>query len=99
APAIARSVPTRRSSDLSDKPDTRFGMEIQNISETVGGVDFAVFKSALEAGGSVRAIVVENGAGVYTRKEIDKLTEHAKGIGAQGDRKSTRLNSSHVSIS
>lgn len=68
----------------SDKPDTRFGMEIQNISETVGGVDFAVFKSALEAGGSVRAIVVENGAGVYTRKEIDKLTEHAKGIGAKG---------------
>ena len=68
----------------SDKPDTRFGMEIQNISETVSGVDFAVFKSALEAGGSVRAIVVENGAGVYTRKEIDKLTEHAKGIGAKG---------------
>ena len=43
-----------------------------------------VFKSALEAGGSVRAIVIKNGAATYTRKEIDKLTEHAKGIGAKG---------------
>lgn len=68
----------------SDKPDTRFGMEIQDITETVKDVDFVVFRSAIEAGGSVRAIVVENGAGVYTRKEIDKLTEHAKGIGAKG---------------
>lgn len=68
----------------SDKPDTRFGMEIQDITEAVKDVDFVVFRSAIEAGGSVRAIVVENGAGVYTRKEIDKLTEHAKGIGAKG---------------
>lgn len=68
----------------SDKPDTRFGMEIQDISEAVKDVDFVVFKSALEAGGSVRAIVIKNGAAVYTRKEIDKLTEHAKGIGAKG---------------
>ncbi len=68
----------------SDKPDTRFGMEIINITDTVKDVDFAVFKSAVEAGGSVRAIVVKNGASVYTRKEIDKLTEHAKGIGAKG---------------
>lgn len=68
----------------SDKPDTRFAMEIQDISDTVRDVDFVVFKSAIEAGGSVRAIVVKNGASVYTRKEIDKLTEHAKGIGAKG---------------
>ena len=68
----------------SDKPDTRFGMEIVDISEAVRDVDFVVFKSALEAGGSVRAIVIKNGAAVYTRKEIDKLTEHAKGIGAKG---------------
>lgn len=68
----------------SDKPDTRFGMEIQDISEAVKDVDFVVFKSALEAGGSVRAIVIKSGAAVYTRKEIDKLTEHAKGIGAKG---------------
>lgn len=68
----------------SDKPDTRFGMEIVDISEAVRDVDFVVFKSALEAGGSVRAIVIKNGSAVYTRKEIDKLTEHAKGIGAKG---------------
>ena len=68
----------------SDKPDTRFGMEIKDISKTVEDIDFVVFRSALESGGSVRAIVVENGSSVYTRKEIDKLTEHAKGIGAKG---------------
>ncbi len=68
----------------SDKPDTRFGMEIQNISEFAKKTDFVVFNSAIEAGGSVRCIVVENGAATYTRKEIDKLTEHAKGIGAKG---------------
>lgn len=68
----------------SDKPDTRFGFEIQDISEAVKDIDFVVFKSALENGGSVRAINVKNGSEVYTRKEIDKLTEHAKGIGAKG---------------
>ena len=68
----------------SDKPDTRFGMEIQNISDCVADSEFVVFKSALEAGGTVRAIVVPNAAETYTRKEIDKLVEHAKGIGAKG---------------
>lgn len=68
----------------SDKPDTRFGMEIQNISDAVSDSEFVVFKSALENGGSVRAIVVPDAAAVYTRKEIDKLVEHAKGIGAKG---------------
>ena len=68
----------------SDKPDTRFGMEIRNISEAVKGSEFVVFKSALENGGSVRCIVAKNAASVLTRKEIDKLTEHAKGIGAKG---------------
>lgn len=68
----------------SDKPDTRFGMEIQDITDTVKDIDFVVFKSAIENGGSVRAINVKNGASTYTRKEIDKLTEHAKGIGAKG---------------
>ena len=68
----------------SDKPDTRFGMELQDISELVKDTDFVVFKSALENGGSVRAIVAKNAAGVLTRKEIDKLTEYAKGIGAKG---------------
>ncbi len=68
----------------SDKPDTRYGMEIQNISDAVRSGEFVVFKSALENGGSVRAIVAKNAASVLTRKEIDKLTEHAKGIGAKG---------------
>ena len=68
----------------SDKPDTRFGMEIQNISDEVSDSEFVVFKSALENGGSVRAIVIPDAAAVYTRKEIDKLVEHAKGIGAKG---------------
>ncbi len=68
----------------SDKPDTRFGMEIQNISDAVADSEFVVFKSALEMGGSVRAIVVPDAADTYTRKEIDKLVVHAKGIGAKG---------------
>lgn len=68
----------------SDKPDTRFGFEIQDITETVKDIDFVVFKGAIEDGGTVRAINVKNGAATYTRKEIDKLVEHAKGIGANG---------------
>ncbi len=68
----------------SDKPDTRFGMEIQDITKAVEGIEFPVFTGAVEAGGSVRAIVAEGAAATYTRKEIDKLTEHAKGIGAKG---------------
>ena len=68
----------------SDKPDTRFGMEIQDLSEVVKNCGFGVFTSAIEAGGSVRAIVAKNAASTLTRKEIDKLTEHARGIGAKG---------------
>lgn len=68
----------------SDKPDTRFGMEIQDISKLVAKSGFGVFSSALEAGGSVRAIVAKNAAMTLTRKEIDKLTEYVRGIGAKG---------------
>ncbi len=68
----------------SDKPDTRFGMEIIDISDAVKESEFVVFKSALENGGSVRGIVAENGAAALTRKEIDKLVEYVKGIGAKG---------------
>ncbi|MCI5845170.1 MAG: aspartate--tRNA ligase, partial [Oscillospiraceae bacterium] len=68
----------------SDKPDTRFGMELQDISKLISDLDFVVFRSALEAGGSVRAIVAKQAAKTLTRKEIDKLTEKAKGIGAKG---------------
>ncbi len=68
----------------SDKPDTRFGMEITDISDTVKNCGFSVFTSAIENGGSVRGIVAKNAVGTLTRKEIDKLTETAKGIGAKG---------------
>ena len=68
----------------SDKPDTRYGMEIIDISDAVKNSEFVVFKSALEMGGSVRGIVAKGAAATLTRKEIDKLTEHAKGIGAKG---------------
>ncbi len=68
----------------SDKPDTRFGMEIVNISEMVKDCDFGVFSSAVKDGGSVRGIVAKGAAGTLTRKEIDKLTEFVRGIGAKG---------------
>ncbi len=68
----------------SDKPDIRFDMKIRDISDLVKNCGFGVFTGAIENGGSVRAIVAKNAASVYTRKEIDKLTEYAKGIGAKG---------------
>ena len=68
----------------SDKPDTRFGMTITDLSETVKDTGFSVFADAVKNGGSVRGIVAKNGAAVFTRKEIDKLTEFVKGIGAKG---------------
>ncbi len=68
----------------SDKPDTRFDMLIQDVSEWADKTDFAVFKNAIADGGAVKAIVAKNAAAAYSRKKIDKLTEHAKGIGAKG---------------
>lgn len=68
----------------SDKPDTRFEMKIKDISDIVKGCGFSVFSETVKNGGTVRAITAENAAGTYTRKEIDKLTEEAKGIGAKG---------------
>jgi len=68
----------------SDKPDTRFGMEIYDLSETVKGCGFGVFTGALEAGGSVRGITAKGAVNTLTRKEIDKLTEMVRGIGAKG---------------
>lgn len=68
----------------SDKPDTRFDMLIEDISDWASKTDFAVFKNVVENGGSVKAIVAKNAASVYSRKKIDKLTEQAKGIGAKG---------------
>ena len=67
----------------SDKPDTRFGMELTNVSEVVEGCGFGVFTGALEQGGSVRGINAK-GQGAMPRKKIDKLVEFAKGYGAKG---------------
>ena len=68
----------------SDKPDTRFGMEIFDLTEDVKNCGFGVFKSAVEGGGSVRGITAKGAVKTYTRKEIDKLTEFVRGIGAKG---------------
>ena len=67
----------------SDKPDLRFGMELTDISEVVKDTEFAVFKNALEAGGTVRGINAK-GQGGMPRKKIDKLVEFVKGYGAKG---------------
>ena len=68
----------------SDKPDVRFGMELIDLSDAVRGCGFGVFASALEGGGTVRGITAKGGAAVLSRKEMDKLTEMVRGIGAQG---------------
>ena len=68
----------------SDKPDTRFGMEIFDLTDDVKNCGFGVFKSAIEGGGSVRGITAKGAVKTYTRKEIDKLTEFVRGIGAKG---------------
>jgi aspartyl-tRNA synthetase len=68
----------------SDKPDIRYGMEIFDLSDIAGSCGFSVFSGAVSDGGSVRAIKAENSVSVLTRKEIDKLTDFVKGIGAKG---------------
>lgn len=67
----------------SDKPDTRFGMELCDVSKVVEDCGFSVFTGALENGGSVRGINAKGQAGM-PRKKIDKLVEFAKGYGAKG---------------
>ncbi len=68
----------------SDKPDVRFDMTITDISSAVENCGFSVFADTVKNGGTVRGITAKGGATVLTRKEIDKLTEAAKGIGAKG---------------
>ncbi|MBO3062342.1 MULTISPECIES: aspartate--tRNA ligase [Mammaliicoccus] len=67
-----------------DKPDTRFGMELINLSELAAKMDFKVFKSTVENGGEVKAIVVEGAADDYSRKDIDQLQAFANIYGAKG---------------
>ncbi|MDD2992019.1 MAG: aspartate--tRNA ligase [Pygmaiobacter sp.] len=68
----------------SDKPDTRFGLELQDVSDIVRGCGFAVFDGALQAGGSVRCINAKGLADKLSRKEIDKLVDTVKTYGAKG---------------
>lgn len=68
----------------SDKPDTRFGMELTDVSDTVKDSSFKVFQSAVESGGKVAVINAEKQALNYSRKDIDKLTEFVKVYGAKG---------------
>ncbi|MBE6028581.1 MAG: aspartate--tRNA ligase [Clostridiales bacterium] len=68
----------------SDKPDTRFGFELCDLTDKVRDCEFKVFTDAISAGGSVRGICITGGAENYTRKKIDKLTEAVKSYGAKG---------------
>ena len=68
----------------SDKPDTRFDIELNNLNDIFEESDFMVFKDALETGGDIRGISVPGGAAEFSRKKIDKLTDEAKHYGAKG---------------
>ncbi|MBQ7240003.1 MAG: aspartate--tRNA ligase [Bacilli bacterium] len=68
----------------SDKPDLRFGMEIQDISEIFSNTEFGVFKTVLENKGVINAIVAKNVADKYSRKDLDKLTDFVKTYKASG---------------
>ena len=68
----------------SDKPDTRFGMELQDVSQLGKEMDFKVFKDTVEHDGEVKAIVAEGAADNYTRKDMDGLTEFVNIYGAKG---------------
>lgn len=68
----------------SDKPDTRYGLELVDLTDIARETEFAVFRAAVEAGGTVRGINVKGAAAKLSRKEMDKLTEFVRGIGAKG---------------
>ena len=68
----------------SDKPDTRYAMELYNLTDIVKDCGFSVFSGAVAEGGCVRGITAKGAVNVLTRKEIDKLTEFVKGSGAKG---------------
>ncbi len=68
----------------SDKPDTRYGMELYDLSDVVENCGFGVFAGAVQSGGTVRGITAKGAFSTLTRKEIDKLTEMVRGIGAKG---------------
>lgn len=67
----------------NDRPDLRFGLELQDVGDALHSTEFKAFKSVLDAGGQVKALVIP-GCGTYTRHEIDEITEMAKRAGAKG---------------
>jgi aspartyl-tRNA synthetase len=68
----------------TDKPDMRFGMELQDLSELMADAEFGVFANAIKNGGEVKAIVVPGAADKYSRKDIDKLAQYIERFGAKG---------------
>ena len=68
----------------SDKPDLRFGMEINDITNIFANTEFSIFKNVIEDNGVINAIVVKNAADKYSRKDLDKLTEYVKTYKATG---------------
>lgn len=85
-PAPFRRLTYREAMDRfgSDKPDTRFGLELVDVSDVVGHSDFKVFSNCVQNGGSVRAINVKGGASCIARRELDALVEYVKQYGARG---------------
>ncbi|MBC8547621.1 aspartate--tRNA ligase [Clostridiaceae bacterium NSJ-31] len=81
-----RRIPYAEAMDRfgSDKPDTRFGLELTDLTDLLAGTEFKVFAGAVSEGGSVRAINVKGAASTLTRKEIDKLVEFVKTYKAKG---------------
>ncbi|MEO6809742.1 MAG: aspartate--tRNA ligase [Isosphaeraceae bacterium] len=67
-----------------DRPDYRYGMELNDLADLAGQTEFKVFAQALDAGGRVRGICAPGGGAKYSRKDLDELTEYAKGFGAKG---------------
>ena len=85
-PLPLRRLPWQAAMDRfgSDKPDTRFGLELVDVTDIVRGSGFGVFKSAIEGGGSVRCICVKGGVEKFPRKKIDELAEFVKIYRAKG---------------
>ncbi len=68
----------------SDKPDTRFEMELADVTNEMSGTDFGIFNSVIEANGSIKALKIEKGCEKLSKKDVDKLTEIAKLYKAKG---------------
>lgn len=68
----------------TDRPDTRFGMELKDITDIAGRSDFKIFKEAIESGGVAKAVTVKEGAGFFSRKKIDEMSAMAAEHGARG---------------